>query len=138
MRRQFEELSIGCVTARIVECTFILVGIVCMLGIATLQQHAGGAAEATVAYTSPATIRAIRCTRCRAWPRFRRPCGNSSSASTAPSGVSGAIPRSFPRAPIDDSSGAAGRSHVSADARLEPPGVIPDTLAQATGASTGA
>jgi hypothetical protein len=51
MRRQFEELSIGYVTARIVECTFILVGIVCMLGIATLQQQAAGAAEATVAYT---------------------------------------------------------------------------------------
>ena len=50
MRRQFEELSIGYVTARIVECTFILVGIVCMLGIATLQQQAAGAAEATVAY----------------------------------------------------------------------------------------
>ena len=39
MRRQFEELSIGYVTARIIECTFILVGIVAMLGIATLQQE---------------------------------------------------------------------------------------------------
>ena len=38
MRRQFEELSIGYVTARIVECTFILVGIVAMLGIATLHR----------------------------------------------------------------------------------------------------
>ena len=35
MRRQFEELSIGYVTARIVECTFILVGILAMLAIAT-------------------------------------------------------------------------------------------------------
>jgi hypothetical protein len=51
MRRQFEELSIGYVTARLVECTFILVGIVAMLGIATLQQEAAGAAEGTVAYT---------------------------------------------------------------------------------------
>jgi hypothetical protein len=51
MRRRFEELSIGYVTARIVECTFILVGIVCMLGIATLQQQVAGASEATVAYT---------------------------------------------------------------------------------------
>ncbi len=51
MRRQFEDLSIGYVTARIVECTFILVGIVCMLGIATLQQQVAGASEATVAYT---------------------------------------------------------------------------------------
>jgi hypothetical protein len=51
MRRQFEELSIGYVTARIFECTFILVGIVAMLGIATLQQQTAGAAEGTVAYT---------------------------------------------------------------------------------------
>ena len=42
MRRQFEELSIGYVTARIFECTFILVGIVAMLGIATLQQRECG------------------------------------------------------------------------------------------------
>ena len=51
MRRQFEGLAIGYVTARIFECTFILVGIVCMLGIATLQQETAGAAEGTVAYT---------------------------------------------------------------------------------------
>jgi hypothetical protein len=51
MRRQFEELSIGYVTARIVECTFILVGIVAMLGLATLQREAAGASEGTVAYT---------------------------------------------------------------------------------------
>jgi Domain of unknown function (DUF4386) len=51
MRRWFEDLAIGYVTARIVECTFILVGILAMLGIATLQQEAAGAAEGTVAYT---------------------------------------------------------------------------------------
>jgi uncharacterized protein DUF4386 len=51
MRRQFEELSIAYVTARIVECTFILVGIVAMLAIATLQQEAAGATEGTTAYT---------------------------------------------------------------------------------------
>jgi hypothetical protein len=51
MRRRFEDLSIGYVTARIVECTFILVGIVCMLGITTLQQQVAGASESTVAYT---------------------------------------------------------------------------------------
>ena len=38
-------------TARLFECTFILVGIVAMLGIATLQQESAGAAEGTVAYT---------------------------------------------------------------------------------------
>jgi hypothetical protein len=51
MRRWFEDLAIGYVTARIVECTFILVGILAMLAMATLQQESAGAAEGTVAYT---------------------------------------------------------------------------------------
>ena len=161
MRRQFEDLAIGYVTARIVECTFILVGIVAMLGIATLQQETAGAAEGTVAYTLAAikdwtfllgpgwmvgwgnglilgymmyrtefvprpwpwlgliggpliiitgTVAMFggdtRAAPCRASQRFPRPCGNCSSASTAPSGALGASLRSFPRAPDDDSTGA--------------------------------
>src|SRR4051794_16781293 len=51
MRRRFEELSIGYVTARIFECTFILVGIACMIPIVTLRQQVAGMAEGTVAYT---------------------------------------------------------------------------------------
>ena len=51
LRRQNEELSLGYVTARLVECTFILVGIVCMLGLVTLRNQAAGASEGTVAYT---------------------------------------------------------------------------------------
>jgi hypothetical protein len=51
MRRRFEDLSVGYVTARIVECTFILVGIVAVLGIITLRNAAAGANEGTVAYT---------------------------------------------------------------------------------------
>ena len=51
VRRQNEELALGYVTARIFECTFILVGIVAVLGIVTLQQEVAGAAEGTVAYT---------------------------------------------------------------------------------------
>jgi len=51
MRRQFEGLSIGYVTARIFECTFILVGIVAMLGIITLHKEAAGASEGTIAYS---------------------------------------------------------------------------------------
>ena len=51
VKRQSEELALGYVTARIFECVFILVGIVAMLGIATLQQQVAGASEATVAYT---------------------------------------------------------------------------------------
>jgi hypothetical protein len=44
VRRQNEELALGYVTARIVECTFILVGVVAMLGIITLRQEVAGAA----------------------------------------------------------------------------------------------
>ena len=51
VRRQNEELALGYVTARIVECTFILVGIIAMLGIVTLNQQVAGTAEGTVAYT---------------------------------------------------------------------------------------
>jgi hypothetical protein len=51
VRRQSEELALGYVTARIVECTFILVGVVAVLGIVTLQQQVAGASEGTVAYT---------------------------------------------------------------------------------------
>jgi len=51
MRRRYEDLAIGYVTARIFECTFILVGILAVLGIITLRNQAAGAAEGTVAYT---------------------------------------------------------------------------------------
>ncbi|MDX6517724.1 MAG: hypothetical protein QOF50_570 [Gaiellaceae bacterium] len=51
VRRKSEELAIGYVTARIFECTFILVGIVSILGIVTLRQQVAGASEGTVAYT---------------------------------------------------------------------------------------
>jgi hypothetical protein len=51
VRRQSEVFAVGYVTARLVECTFILVGIVAVLGIVTLQQETAGAAEGTTAYT---------------------------------------------------------------------------------------
>ena len=51
VRRKSEELALGYVTARLFECTFILVGIVAVLGVVTLQKEAAGAAEGTVAYT---------------------------------------------------------------------------------------
>jgi hypothetical protein len=51
VRRQREELAIGYVTARIVESTFILVGIVSVLGIITLRNQVAGASEGTIAYT---------------------------------------------------------------------------------------
>ena len=51
VKRQSEELALGYVTARLFECTFILVGIVAVLGIVTLQQEVAGAEEGSVAYT---------------------------------------------------------------------------------------
>jgi hypothetical protein len=51
LRRQNEELALGFVSARIIECTFILVGIVAMVGVVTLHQQVAGTAEGTVAYT---------------------------------------------------------------------------------------
>ncbi|WP_228430594.1 DUF4386 domain-containing protein [Baekduia soli] len=51
LRRQNEELSLGYVTARLFESTFILVGIVAMVAIVTLRQQVAGADEGTLAYT---------------------------------------------------------------------------------------
>jgi hypothetical protein len=51
MWRRYKELSIGYVTVRILESTFILVGIVAMVAIVTLRQQTAGAAEGTIAYT---------------------------------------------------------------------------------------
>jgi hypothetical protein len=51
VRRQSEDLALGYVTARLFECTFILVGIVAVLGIVTLQQENAGAGEGSAAYT---------------------------------------------------------------------------------------
>src|SRR5690349_600710 len=51
VRRQNEELAVGYVTARVIECTFILVGILSVLGIITLRNQVAGPAEGTVAYT---------------------------------------------------------------------------------------
>jgi uncharacterized protein DUF4386 len=51
MWRRYRELSIGYVTARVLESTFILVGIVAVLGIVTLQREVAGGSEGTVAYS---------------------------------------------------------------------------------------
>ena len=47
-RRRFEVLSIGYVTARLVECTFIAIGIVSYLAVVTLHPKAGVAAGSVV------------------------------------------------------------------------------------------
>src|SRR5689334_16260376 len=51
VRRQNEELALGYVTARVIECTFILVGILSVLGIITLRNQVAGPSEGTIAYT---------------------------------------------------------------------------------------
>ena len=51
VRRQNEELALGYVTARVIESTFILAGILSVLGIITLRNQVAGAAEGTIAYT---------------------------------------------------------------------------------------
>ena len=51
VRRKSEELALGYVTARLLESTFILLGIVAVLGVVTLQQEVAGANEGSIAYT---------------------------------------------------------------------------------------
>jgi hypothetical protein len=51
VRRQNHVLALGYVTARIVECTFILAGILAVLSIVTLSQQNAGGDEGAIAYT---------------------------------------------------------------------------------------
>ena len=51
MWRRYKELSIGYVTARLLESTFILAGILAVLAIITLRNQDAGASEGTLAYT---------------------------------------------------------------------------------------
>src|ERR671933_1195414 len=50
MWRRYRELSIGYVTARVFESTFILVGLVAVVGVITLRREVAGGSEGTVAY----------------------------------------------------------------------------------------
>jgi hypothetical protein len=51
LKRENHILALGYVAARIVECTFILVGILAVLSIVTLSQQDAGGEEGAVAYT---------------------------------------------------------------------------------------
>ena len=51
LKRQNETIALGYVAARIVECTFILVGILAVLSVVTLQQEDAGGDEGALAYT---------------------------------------------------------------------------------------
>jgi len=58
LKRQNEACALGYVTARIMECTFILAGILSVLTIVSLQQNASSANEGTygsIAYAAAAT-----------------------------------------------------------------------------------
>ena len=50
LKRQNQILSLGYVTARLVESTFILVGILAVLSIVTLSQQDAGGDEGAIAY----------------------------------------------------------------------------------------
>src|SRR3954462_3003586 len=50
LKRQNEAVALGYVAARIVECTFILVGILAVLTVVTLQQENAGGDEGAIAY----------------------------------------------------------------------------------------
>jgi Domain of unknown function (DUF4386) len=58
-RRQNEILALGYVTARIVECTFILVGILSLLTVVALHQGAGAGADAASLLTAAKTLVAL-------------------------------------------------------------------------------
>jgi hypothetical protein len=62
LKRQHEAGALGYVTARIVECTFIAVGIVSVLAVVTLQQDFAGAggAEADALVTVGAALVAVK------------------------------------------------------------------------------
>src|SRR5919202_2352707 len=49
LKRQHEPLALGYVTARLVECTFVAIGIVSLLAVVTLRQDFAGAAGADAA-----------------------------------------------------------------------------------------
>jgi branched-subunit amino acid transport protein AzlD len=58
-RRQNEILTVGYVTARIVECTFILVGILSLLTVVTLRQEAAAGADAASLLTTGESLVAL-------------------------------------------------------------------------------
>lgn len=56
LRRQNECLALGYVTARVVECVFIAVGILCVLAVVTLRQTAGSADPGALAAVGKALV----------------------------------------------------------------------------------
>jgi hypothetical protein len=59
LRRVSEILALGYVTARVVECTFIAVGILSLLTVVTLRQEAAAGADAASLVTAGKTLVAL-------------------------------------------------------------------------------
>ena len=55
-RRRFEVLSLGYVTARLMECTFIAIGIVSYLAVVSLHQKTGGVAAGSLVNDARALV----------------------------------------------------------------------------------
>jgi branched-subunit amino acid transport protein AzlD len=74
LRRHNEILALGYVTARILECTFIAVGILSLLTIVTLRQEAAAGADAASLVTAGKTLVALQ-----EWTRCSDPASSSAS-----------------------------------------------------------
>jgi hypothetical protein len=75
-RRQNEILALGYVTARIVECTFILVGILSLLTVETLRQEAVAGADAASLVAVGKTLVALHIWTSQLGPGFVVGIGN--------------------------------------------------------------
>jgi hypothetical protein len=75
-RRQNEILALGYVTARIVECTFILVGILSLLTVVTLRQEAATGADAGSLITAGKALVALHIWTSQLGPGFVVGIGN--------------------------------------------------------------
>ncbi len=75
LKRQNEVLALGFVTARIMESAFIAVGILSLLAVVTLRQHAAGADAATLTLVGQALV-AIHGWTFRLGPNFVVGVGN--------------------------------------------------------------
>jgi hypothetical protein len=60
LKRQNEILALGYVTARVVECVFIAVGILSVLSVVTLRQKAAAGADATSLLTAGQSLVALK------------------------------------------------------------------------------
>jgi hypothetical protein len=76
VKRVNEILALGYVTARVIECVFIAVGILSLLTVVTLRQEAAAGADATSLVTAGATLVALHDWTFRLGPGFFVGVGN--------------------------------------------------------------